>query len=87
MTSDEKVRRGQAVEYLMSEEGWFYIDEYLENELDNAKEKLVYGEFENLEERNAVHRNVEFIETFFNKLGKWVDLKNDLVAKKLEDNI
>ena len=87
MNKDDQVARGQAVAYIMEEVGWDYIEEYLEKELDSLKNSLIYGEFDGIEERNAVKKNVEFIENFLSTLDKWIEKKDEIVSEKLEDNI
>lgn len=87
MNKDQQVRRGQAVEYIMGEEGWRYIEDYLEKELDSLKDSLIYGEFDDIHERDSFKKSVEVLENFQSTLEKWVEQKNEIVAQKLEDNI
>lgn len=86
MTEDEKVKRGQAVEFLLSEEGFSYIDGEFKKEIEILKNSLTYGDFSSLEQRNAQKMTLEFIENLYRKFDKWIKEKNEIVAKKLEDN-
>lgn len=86
MNKDEMVRRGQAVEFMMSEEGFKYLDDEFKKEIANLRNSLIYGDFFSLEERTAQQLTLKFIESLYRKLDKWVEEKNKIVSEKLEDN-
>jgi len=81
LTSDEIVKRGEAMETVIQMDGWKYLRDWLSKTVDFYKESLFMLNNKDLERIQEMRIQGISYRNILNKPKEWIDDKNRLLNK------